>query len=144
MSTLRLDQANTIIERALAKGREFKLPPLAVVVLDDSGNIKAAQREDGASMFRIDVALGKAWGAVAMSCSSRALAKRAQANPNFVITLAATAKGRFLPQQGGVLIRDASGGIVGAVGISGATGDEDEACGIFGVEKAGLTPDAAA
>jgi uncharacterized protein GlcG (DUF336 family) len=144
MSTLMLKQANTIIEHALAKGREMKLPSLAVVVLDDSGNIKAAQREDGASMFRVDVALGKAWGAVAMGCSSRALAKRAQANPNFMIALAATAQGKFLPQQGGVLIRNAKGEILGAVGISGATGDEDEACGAFGVEKAGLTPDVSA
>ena len=141
---LTLQQANTIIEHALAKGREMKVPPLAVVVLDDSGNIKAAQREDGASMFRFDVGLGKAWGAVAMGCSSRALAKRAQANPNFMITLAATAQGKFLPQQGGVLIRNAKGDILGAVGISGATGDEDEACGAFGVEKAGLTPDVSA
>ena len=141
---LTLKQANTIIENALAKGREMKVPPLAVVVLDDSGNIKAAQREDGASMFRFDVGLGKAWGAVAMGCSSRALAKRAQANPNFLITLAATAQGKFLPQQGGVLIRNAKGEILGAVGISGATGDEDEACGVAGVEKAGLTPDASA
>jgi uncharacterized protein GlcG (DUF336 family) len=144
MSKLTLTQANAIIEHALTKGRETNLPPLAVVVLDDSGNLKAAQREDGASMFRIDVALGKAWGAVAMSCSSRALAKRAQANPNFMIALAATAQGKFLPQQGGVLIRDRSGEILGAVGISGATGDEDEACGAFGVEKAGLMPDASA
>lgn len=144
MPTLTLRQANAIIEHALARGREAGFPPLAVVVLDDSGNIKAAQREDGASMFRVDVALGKAWGAVAMSCSSRALAKRAQANPNFMITLAATAQGKFLPQQGGVLIRDTGGTILGAVGISGATGDEDEACGICGVEKAGLVPDASA
>ena len=141
---LTLAQANTIIENALAKGREMKVPPLAVVVLDDSGNVKAAQREDGASMFRFDVALGKAWGAVAMGCSSRALAKRAQTNPNFMITLAATAQGKFLPQQGGVLIRNGKGEILGAVGISGATGDEDEACGAFGVEKASLIPDVSA
>jgi uncharacterized protein GlcG (DUF336 family) len=82
MSTLTLIQANTIIEHALAKGHETRLPPLAVVVLDDSGNIKAAQREDGASMFRIDVATGKAWAAVGMGASSRALAKRAKDNPN--------------------------------------------------------------
>ncbi len=141
---LTLTQANSIIEHALAKGREMKLPPLAVVVLDDSGNIKAAQREDGASMFRVDIALGKAWGAVAMGCSSRALAKRAQANPNFMLTLAATAQGKFLPQQGGVLFRDGKGEILGAVGISGASGDEDEACGVFGTERAGLRPDASA
>src|SRR3974377_126823 len=114
---LTLAQANTIIENALAKGREMKVPPLAVVVLDDSGNVKAAQREDGASMFRFDVALGKAWGAVAMGCSSRALAKRAQKNPNFMITLAATAQGKFLPQQGGVLIRNGKGGVLRAAGV---------------------------
>src|SRR3989304_3169387 len=107
-------QANTIIDQALAKAREMKIKPLAVVVLDDSGNVVAAQREDKASMFRFDVALGKAWGAVAMSCSSRALGKRAKDNPNFMITLAATAKGKFLPQTGAALIRDAQGDLLGA------------------------------
>jgi uncharacterized protein GlcG (DUF336 family) len=119
----------------------MNLPPLAVVVLDDSGHIKAVKREDGASMFRVDIGQGKAWGAVAMGCSSRALANRARQNPNFFLTLAATSSGRLLPQQGGVLVRDASGQILGAVGISGASGDEDEACGAFGIEQAGLKPD---
>jgi len=140
---LTLKQANTLIEAALAKAREMKIKPLAVVVLDDSGNVKAAQREDGASMFRFDVAQGKAWAAVAMGASSRALAKRAKDNPNFFITLAATAQGKFLPQTGGVLIRDASGQILGAAGASGGTGEEDEAVCAYGIEKAGLTPDAA-
>ena len=93
MNPLTLKQANTIIEHALAKAREMKIKPLGVVVLDESGNVKAAQREDGASMFRFDVAKGKAWAAVAMGASSRALAKRAKDNPNFFITLAATAQG---------------------------------------------------
>jgi len=141
MSLLTLTQAEVIIDKALAKAREMKLPPLAVVVLDDAGHIKAVKREDGASMFRVDVGQGKAWGAVAMSCSSRALANRAKQNQNFFLALAATAQGKFLPQQGGVLIRDASGDILGAVGISGASGDEDEICGAFGVEQAGLKPD---
>ena len=140
---LTLKQANTVIEAALAKARDMKIQPLAVVVLDDSGNVKAAQREDGASMFRFDVAQGKAWAAVAMGASSRALAKRAKDNPNFFITLAATAQGKFLPQTGGVLIRDASGRILGAAGASGGTGEEDEAACAYGIEKAGLTPDAA-
>jgi len=141
---LNLKQANKIIEAALVKAREMKIKPLAVVVLDDSGNVKAAQREDGASMFRFDVAQGKAWAAVAMGASSRALAKRAKDNPNFFITLAATAGGKFLPQTGGVLIRDASGQILGAAGASGGTGEEDEAVCAYGIEQAGLAPDATA
>jgi uncharacterized protein GlcG (DUF336 family) len=143
MSKLSLKQANTIIDKALERARQMKIKPLAVVVLDDAGNVKAAQREDGASMFRFDVAQGKAWASVAMGASSRALAKRAKDNPNFFVTLAATAQGRFLPQTGGVLIKDAQGEIVGAAGASGGTGEEDEEACVYGVQQAGLTPDAA-
>lgn len=138
MAKLTLKQANTIIEKAFAKAAETKVKPLAVVVLDESGNIVSAQRQDGASMFRFDVGLGKAWGAVAMGCSSRNLAKRAKDNPNFMITLAASAKGKFLPQTGAVLIRSPEGEILGAAGASGGTGEEDEACCAHGVEQAGL------
>ena len=144
MAQLTLKQANTIIEKGFAKAREMKVKPLGIVVLDAAGHIVSAQREDGASMFRLDVAQGKAWAAVAMGASSRALARRAKDNPNFFITLAATAQGKFLPQTGGVLIRDASGKILGAAGASGGTGEEDEAACAYGIEKAGLTPDAAA
>lgn len=143
MSSPTLKQANAIIEGALARGREMKIKPLAVVVLDASGNLVAAQREDNATMFRLDVALGKAWGAAAMSCSSRALGARAKDNPAFFTALAASAKGRFLPQTGAVLIKDAQGTILGAAGASGGTGDEDEACCIKGIEVAGLRTDAA-
>ena len=141
MSRLTLKQANTIIEQALVKAREMKIKPLTVVVLDDSGNIVAVQREDNASMARYDIALGKAWGAVAMGCSSRTLTQRAQSNPNFINALVTTAGGKLLPQQGGVLIRSVDGEIIGAVGISGASGDEDEAFGAYGVEQAGLKAD---
>jgi uncharacterized protein GlcG (DUF336 family) len=143
MSRITLQQANTIITKALEKARAMNYAKLGVIVLDDAGHVVAFQREDGASMFRYDIARGKAWGCVAMGCSSRALAKRAKDNPNFMITLAATAEGRFLPQQGGVLIRDAAGAIVGAAGASGATGDQDEEVCIHGIEQAGLTADAA-
>lgn len=142
MSKLTLKQANTIIEHALAKAREMKIKPLGVVVVDESGHLKAAQREDAASMFRIDVAQGKAWAAVAMGASSRALAARAKDNPNFFVTLAATAHGKFLPQPGAVLIRGANGEVLGAAGASGGTGDEDEAACKYGVEKAGLVAEA--
>jgi uncharacterized protein GlcG (DUF336 family) len=144
MSRLTLKQANTIIERGFARAREMKIKPLAIVVLDDSGNIVSAQREDGASMFRIDIARGKAWGAVAMGASSRALARRAKENPNFLITLAATAQGKFLPQTGAALIKNAQGEILGAAGASGGTGEEDEACCVYGIEQAGLIADASA
>lgn len=140
MSKITLQQANTIIEKAFAKAKEMKVNPLAVVVLDASGHLIAAQRQDNASMFRYDVALGKAWGAVAMGCSSRALAGRAKENPNFMITLSATAQGKFLPQPGAVLIKDAAGNIVGSAGGSGGTGDEDEAVCAYGAEQAGLKP----
>ena len=139
---LKLEQANQIVSAAFAKAADMKIKPIAVVVLDEAGNIVSAQRQDGASMFRFDVALGKAWGAVAMGASSRALAKRAKDNPNFFITLADTAKGKFLPQTGAALIKDASGAIIGSAGASGGTGDEDEACCVHGIQQAGLTADA--
>jgi uncharacterized protein GlcG (DUF336 family) len=130
-----------IVFQAIEKAREMNIPPVTVVVLDESGHLKAMQREDGASMFRYDVATGKAWAAVGMGASSRALANRAKTNPNFFITLAATAHGKFLPQPGGVLIRDAAGAIVGAAGASGGTGDEDEAICAYGIAQAGLKAD---
>jgi uncharacterized protein GlcG (DUF336 family) len=142
MTTVTLAQANQIIAKALEKAREMKIKPVTVVVLDESGYLKAAQREDAASMFRFDIATGKAWAAVSMGASSRALAGRAKDNPNFFVALAATAQGKFLPQTGGVLIRDAKGAILGAVGASGGTGDEDEAVCAFGIEQAGFVADA--
>ena len=144
MSELTLKQANTIIEKGFAKAREMKIKPLGIVVLDASGHIVSAQREDGASMFRLDVAQGKAWAAVAMGASSKALAKRAKDNPNFFVTLAATANGKFLPQTGAALIKDKDGTILGAAGGSGGTGEEDEACCVAGIEAAGLAADASA
>jgi uncharacterized protein GlcG (DUF336 family) len=144
MSRLTLKQANTIIEKALVKAREMKIKPLGVMVLDAGGHIVSAQREDGASMFRLDVAQAKAWASIAMGASSRSLARRAKDNPNFFVTLATTARGRFLPQPGAVLIKNAQGEIMGAAGASGGTGEEDEACCAYGVEQAGLTADASA
>ena len=142
MSRLTLQQANTIIAKAFEKAREMKVKPLGVVVLDASGHVVSAQREDGASMFRLDVAKGKAWGAVAMGASSRALSKRAKDNPNFFVTLSATAEGKFLPQTGAALIKSKEGTILGAAGGSGGTGEEDEACCVYGIEQAGLVADA--
>lgn len=140
MTTLTLDQANQIITAALAASKQAGYQPMGVVVLDEGGHLKAFAREDGASMFRFEVAQGKAWGAVGMGVSSRTLGERAKGNPNFFVSLAATSRGRFLPQTGAVLIKDAQGVMLGAVGASGGTGDEDEAICIAGVKAAGLVP----
>ena len=136
---LTLAQANQIIAGALARSKASGFKPMGVAVLDDAGHLKAFAREDGASMFRFDVAQGKAWGAVGMGASSRTLMQRAKDNPNFFLSLAATAGGKFLPQTGAVLVKDGSGNVLGAVGASGGTGDEDELICIAGVESAGLS-----
>jgi len=95
----------------------MKIKPLTIVVLDDSGNIVACQREDGASMARYDIALGKSWGAVAMSCSS---ARSASAPRTIRISFCRSPQRprQFLPQPGAVIIKDAQGNILGAAGAS--------------------------
>ena len=138
MSALTLAQANTILSVAVAKAREAGYKPMGIAVLDAAGNLKAFASEDGASMFRFDIARAKAWGAVGMGASSRVLMQRAKDNPNFFVSLSATSAGKFLPQTGAVVIKDASGQIIGAAGASGGTGDEDEAICIAGIEAAGL------
>ena len=138
MAAQTLAQANQIIAAALAHSQASGYKPMAVVVLDDAGHVKSAQRQDGASMFRIDVASGKAWAAIGMGAASRVLGQRAKENPNFFVALAATAQGKFLPQTGAVLVKDAGGTVIGAVGASGGTGDEDEAICIAGIAAAGL------
>jgi uncharacterized protein GlcG (DUF336 family) len=138
MTTLTLAQANQIISAALAKSKESGYQPMGIAVLDASGNLKAFASEDGASMFRFDIARAKAWGAVGMGVSSRTLGERAKGNPNFFVSLAATSDGKFLPQTGAVVIKDAAGKVIGAVGASGGTGDEDEAICMAGVQAAGL------
>jgi uncharacterized protein GlcG (DUF336 family) len=138
MNGITLTQANRIIEAALSTARAKQFRPMAVVVLDESGNVRALQREDEASMFRVDIATGKAWAAVAMGTSSRTLGERAKDNPNFYGALAASSHGRFLPQSGAVLIKNAEGQVLGAAGASGGSGDEDELICVAGIEAAGL------
>lgn len=138
MSALTLAQANQIIAAALAHSKQRGFNPMGISVVDEGGNLKAFQREDGASMFRLEISTGKAWGAVGMGVSSRVLFERAKTNPNFFVSLASAAQGKFLPQTGAVLIKDAEGRTLGAVGASGGTGDEDEEICAAGVRAAGL------
>jgi uncharacterized protein GlcG (DUF336 family) len=136
-----LAQASSIVDAALKKGRETNCAPLSVAVLDAGGHLVAFKREDKSGILRFDVAFGKAWGALGMGLGSRTLAERAAATPQFFTMLAAASGGRIVTNPGGVLIRNASGDIIGAVGISGDTSDRDEVCAMAGVEAAGLKAD---
>jgi uncharacterized protein GlcG (DUF336 family) len=138
MPALTLAQASTIIDAALGKGRELGLNPLTVVVLDAGGHAVALKREDRSGIMRVDIATGKAWGALGMGFGSRELFERSTKQPMFITALAAVSQGRMVPAPGGVLIRDAAGDVVGAVGISGDVSDKDEACAVAGIEAAGL------
>lgn len=138
MPDLSLDTARQIIEAALAKVTELKLKPMAITVLDARGCVKASIAQDGTSLMRGEVAHGKAYGALAMGLGSRALHKRAEEQPYFIGAVNAMARGALIPVPGGVLIHDASGALLGAIGISGDTSDNDEICCVAGVEAAGL------
>jgi uncharacterized protein GlcG (DUF336 family) len=136
-----LAQASTIVDVALKKARDSNLAPLTVAVLDSGGHLVAFKREDKSGILRFDIAFGKAWGALGMGFGSRTLASRAAKTPQFFTMLAAASGGRMVTNPGGVLIKDASGTIVGACGISGDTSDKDEMCAVAGIEAAGLKAD---
>ena len=139
--TVSLEEARTIITGTFAKAAELGLKPIAVVVLDAAGHAKAFERQDGTSHMRMDIAMGKAHGAVALGIGSRAIFKRAQEQAYFVNAVNTLAQGSLVPVPGGVLIRDADGAVVGAVGVSGDTSDQDEAAAMAGIQAAGLTAD---
>jgi uncharacterized protein GlcG (DUF336 family) len=141
MSSLTLAQASTIVDVALKSGRDANFQPLTVAVLDAGGHLVAFKREDKSGLLRFDIAFGKAWGALGMGFGGRTLAGRAPKSQLFFTTLAAASGGRFVPVIGGILIRDAAGDVIGAVGISGDASENDEKCGIAGIEAAGLKAD---
>lgn len=142
MTDLTLDVARKILDTALAKGVEKKLKPLVVTVLDARGCVKISAAQDGTSLLRSEIAHGKAYGALAMGMGSRALFQRAQEQAYFVSAVNTLAQGRMVPVPGGVLMQDAGGALLGAVGVSGDTSDNDEICAIAGIEAAGLKANA--
>ena len=141
MSELSLGVASLIVDKALERGRQLGLAPLTVVVLDAGGHLKAAKREDGSSLLRPEIAMGKAWGVLGMGFGGRELARRAARAPQFFTALTELAAGRMVPVAGGVLIRSASGAILGAIGISGDASEKDEDCAVHGIAAAGLVAD---
>lgn len=142
MTKLTLDKANTIITAAFARAAVAGMKPLSVSVLDAGGHVRAFQRQDGASMLRFEIATGKAYGALAVGVGSRWLNNQAKERPHFLEGLSNVSGGKIVPVPGGVLIKDAAGEILGAVGITGDTSDNDEIAAIAGVEAAGFAADA--
>ena len=138
MSGITLKQANKIIEGAFEKGKKLRTNPLAVIVLDEGGNVVAYQRQDRSSVLRFRIALGKAFAAIGMGQPSRNLENVAKERPHFATALSAASEGRFVPVAGGSLIRDKSGNVIGAVGVTGDTSDRDEQCGLAGIAAANL------
>jgi uncharacterized protein GlcG (DUF336 family) len=144
MDDLTLSTAQTILTGVLKAARDKNLKPLSVTVYDARGALRAAASEDGTSLKRADIAMAKAYGALALGVGSRAVHKMALDRPYFVAAATHAVGGQLMPAPGGVLIKDAQGRILGAVGVSGDTSDNDEAAAAAGIEAVGLVFDAGA
>jgi len=140
--TLTLAQARTILDKTLAVAREKKFKPLGVAVVDSRGALRAYAEEDGNPILRSKIASGKAFGAVAFGTGSRRLHQIGVERPHMAAALIEMSGGALVPVPGGVLFNDASGALLGAVGVSGDTSDNDEICAIAGIEAAGLKANA--
>ncbi|MEO1797754.1 MAG: heme-binding protein [Pseudomonadota bacterium] len=140
--TISLSRARRIIRGVLAKGREMELKPLSAVVLDAGGHVIAFEREDGAAPGRFAIAQGKAYGAVMLGMPGSAQMARAEQQAYFMNAVNGVYGGQVVPVPGGVLVRDAKGRILGAVGVTGDTSDNDAAAAVAAIEASGLTADA--
>lgn len=138
MPALTLQHASIIVDAALAEARAQNLAPLCVCVMDAGAHLLALKREDGSSFMRIQVASAKATGALGMGFNTRELARRFERNPTFYAALSPLTEGALIPSPGGVLIYDERNEVIGAVGVTGDTGDADEACAEAGIRAAGL------
>jgi uncharacterized protein GlcG (DUF336 family) len=141
MNSISHEQAQTIVRTVLAYSRERNFRPMGVAVLDVRGALKAYAGEDGATLARAQVTMGKASGAIAMGAGSRSLAKRGREAPQWTLALGKLLPMGLLPGPGGVLAKDAAGDIVGSVGVAGDSADNDEAAAIAGITAAGLVAD---
>lgn len=135
---MKLSSARAILDSAIAAARECNARPLAVAVLDPGGHLVTFARDDGASLFRFDIARAKALGALGMGADTRVLAERAKDNPVFFASVSAAVGGDIVLSPGGVLVSGTDGVLLGAVGISGDTGDVDERCAVAAIAAAGL------
>lgn len=138
---LTLADAKTIIDNTLAAQAKHGMKPMAVVVLGSAGTIKASESQDGTSLLRPKVAHGKAYGAISIGLGSRALFERAKKEPFFIDAVNTLCDGALVPVPGGVLVRNQKGELIGAVGVTGDTSDNDELCAVAGIEAAGFKAD---
>jgi uncharacterized protein GlcG (DUF336 family) len=139
---LGLDTAREVVAGARKHASSAGFKPMTVVVLDAGGHVVAAEREDGSSMSRFEIAFGKAHGALSLGMGSRSIMGRAEQQPYFIAAVTSAVGGALVPVPGGVLVRDADGTLLGAVGVTGDTSDNDEAAAVAGIEAAGLTAQA--
>ena len=138
-----LKTANTIVNHIIdAASKRSDLKPMTAVVLDAGGAVIASQRQERSLPIRVDLAKGKAHGAVMMGLSSRKLGERAEQQAYFIQAMNALCNGSLVPVAGGVLVRDGSGAVIGAVGVTGDTSDNDEELAIAAIRSVGLDPDA--
>ncbi|PTW63320.1 uncharacterized protein GlcG (DUF336 family) [Breoghania corrubedonensis] len=144
MTDLSLATAQTIINAAMEKAADLKIKPITVAVLDAGGHLTALVRQDGSSIMRPQIAYGKAYGALAVGTGTRWLNANAESRPHFIQALNGASGGSIIPVPGGVMIRDGQGKALGAVGITGDTSDNDEACAVAGIHAAGLVADTGA
>ncbi|MEL6102452.1 MAG: heme-binding protein [Pseudomonadota bacterium] len=136
--TITIRKARTIIKKALEKGKAMELKPLSVIVLDPGGHVLAFEREDGAAPGRFGIAQGKAYGSVMLGMAGTAQMARAEGQAYFMAAVNGVYGGKVVPVPGGVLVRDKKGAIVGAVGVTGDTSENDAEAAIAGIESAGL------
>ena len=142
--TWTMDVALELCQRALAEGRQRGLAALTAAVLDSGGHLMALLRSDGSSLLRPQIAVGKAWGVLAMGFGSREIERRAALQPAFYAALSDLSAGHVVPVAGGVLVRDAQGALLGAIGVTGDTADHDEICAVAAVRALGLVADTGA
>ena len=135
---MNLELAEAILAGARKHARAQNLKPLTIAVLDARGAVRCLINEDGTSLHRADVAIGKAYGAISFGQSSRKLGERAETQAYFIAAVTHAAGGKLVPVPGGVLVRDGEGELLGTIGISGDTSDNDEAAAVAGIEAAGL------
>ncbi len=142
MPELTLRKARTMIRKILEKGREMDLKPLSVIVLDSGGHPMAFEREDGAAPGRFKIAEAKAYGAVMLGMGGQAQMARAEAQAYFMASVNGVYDGKVVPVPGGVLLRGKKGDVIGAVGVTGDTSDNDADAALAGIEGAGMIGEA--
>ena len=140
-AAITLDEAKTMIEATFASAKKRKAHPLSAIVLDAGGRVKAFLKQDGSSLMRFEIAYGKAFGALALGRSSRMVLQKAREKPLFMQSLGELADGPLFLEAGGQLIRDASGEVVGAIGVTGDVNEVDDLCAMDGIRAAGFKAD---